>query len=55
MGRSPVVVLREAEEALRNAKAAGPESIQIFGESLRPAHAPVTYLSPSPEDELMAW
>lgn len=55
LGRSPVVVLREAEEALRIAKAAGPESIQIFGESLRPARASVTYLSPGPEDELMEW
>jgi diguanylate cyclase (GGDEF)-like protein len=54
-GRSPVVVLREAEEALLNARAAGPESIQIFGDSLRPAHAPVTYLSPSSGDELIAW
>jgi diguanylate cyclase (GGDEF)-like protein len=54
-GRSPVVVLREAEEALHNAKAAGPESVQIFGDSLRPAHAPVTYLSPSSGDELIAW
>jgi two-component system, cell cycle response regulator len=33
-GRSPLVVLREAEEALRCAKTAGPESIQIFGDSL---------------------
>jgi two-component system cell cycle response regulator len=54
-GRSPVVVLREAEEALHSAKAAGPESIQIFGDSLRPAHAPVTLLSPSSGDELIAW
>jgi len=54
-GRSPVVVLREAEEALRCAKSAGPESIQIFGESIRPAHAPVTYLSPTSGDELIAW
>ncbi|HTB96744.1 MAG TPA: diguanylate cyclase [Terracidiphilus sp.] len=29
-GRSPVVVLREAEIALRTAKTAGPESIQVF-------------------------
>jgi diguanylate cyclase (GGDEF)-like protein len=55
LGRSPVVVLREAEEALCHAKAAGPESIQIFGDSLRPAHAPVTYLSPGSGDELIAW
>jgi len=54
-GRSPVVVLREAEEALHCARTAGPESIQIYGESLRPAHAPVTYLSPSTGDELIAW
>lgn len=54
-GRSPVVVLREAEEALVSAKIAGPESIQIYGDCLRPAHAPVTYLSPSTGDELMAW
>lgn len=51
LGRSPVVVLREAEEALRAAKAAGPESIQIFGEPLRPALAPVTYLTPGSGDE----
>jgi diguanylate cyclase (GGDEF)-like protein len=55
LGRSPVVVLREAEEALRAAKAAGPESIQIFGESLRPALAPVTYLTPSSGDEWVGW
>jgi hypothetical protein len=47
--------LREAEEALHNAKAAGPESIEIFGESLRPVYAPVTYLSPGSEDDPTAW
>lgn len=31
-GRSPVVVLREAERALANAREAGPEMIQCFGE-----------------------
>ena len=51
LGRSPVVVLRDAEEALRTAKAAGPESIQIFGEQLRPSLAPVTYLTPGSGDE----
>jgi diguanylate cyclase (GGDEF)-like protein len=54
-GRSPVVVLREAEQALEWAKAAGPESIQCFGESERPAPAPVTFLSPTSGDELLAW
>lgn len=55
MGRSPVVVLREAEQALQWAKESGPESIEYFGDSERPAHAPVTYLSPSSGDELLAW
>lgn len=54
-GRSPVIVLREAEEALVRAKQAGPESIQCFGESIRPAAAPVTFLSPTSGDELLAW
>jgi two-component system, cell cycle response regulator len=55
LGRSPVVVLREAEEALQVAKEEGPESIQCAGESPRPAAAPVTFLSPSSGDELLAW
>jgi diguanylate cyclase (GGDEF)-like protein len=55
LGRSPVVVLRESEEALQLAKAEGPESIQCAGECPRPAAAPVTFLSPSSDDELLAW
>jgi len=54
-GRSPVVVLREAEQALNEAKAAGPESVQSFSDSLHAAAAPVTFLSPSSGDELLAW
>ncbi|MFZ0304822.1 MAG: diguanylate cyclase [Terracidiphilus sp.] len=54
-GRSPVVVLREAEEALARAKQTGPETIQCFGESTRPPAAPVTFLSPTSGDELLAW
>ena len=54
-GRSPVVVLREAERALGRAREAGPESIECFGDSLRPAPAPVAFLSPSSGDELLAW
>jgi diguanylate cyclase (GGDEF)-like protein len=54
-GRSPVVVLREAERALQNAKAAGPEAIQCFGDSQSPSAAPVTFLSPTSGDELLAW
>jgi two-component system, cell cycle response regulator len=54
-GRSPVVVLREAEQALLEAKASGPESIQCFSDALHPAAAPVTFLSPSSGDQLLAW
>lgn len=54
-GRSPVVVLREAEKALEWAKAAGPESIQCFGCAQEPAPSPVKFLSASSGDELLAW
>jgi len=54
-GRSPVVVLREAEKALEWAKAAGPESIQCFGSPPQPLPSPVTFLSASSGDELLAW
>jgi diguanylate cyclase (GGDEF)-like protein len=54
-GRSPVVVLREAEQALERARESGPESIECFDEGLRPAPAPVIFLSPTSGDELLAW
>lgn len=54
-GRSPVVVLREAERALDHAKAAGPESIQCFSRLPQPPASPVTFLSGSSGDELLAW
>jgi two-component system, cell cycle response regulator len=54
-GRSPVVVLRESEQALEKAKVAGPESIQVFGVPAHPAPAPVTFLSAASGDELLAW
>lgn len=54
-GRSPVVVLREAEQALQLAKAGGPETIQCFSGCPDASAAPVTYLSPSTGDELLAW
>jgi diguanylate cyclase (GGDEF)-like protein len=54
-GRSPVVVLREAEQALLDAKVEGPESIQCFDGSLQPTPAPVAFFSPSTGDELLAW
>jgi diguanylate cyclase (GGDEF)-like protein len=55
IGRSPVVVLREAEQALLVAKAAGPESIQCAGDFPEPNAAPVAFLSSNSEDELLAW
>lgn len=55
LGRSAVVVLREAEQALLVAKAMGPESIQCSGDFPEPSAAPVAFLSSSSEDELLAW
>jgi diguanylate cyclase (GGDEF)-like protein len=54
-GRSPVVVLREAEQALLVAKASGPESIQCAGDFPEPCAAPVAFLSSTTGDELLAW
>ena len=55
LGRSPVVVLREAEQALLVAKSTGPESIQCAGDFPEPQAAPVAFLSPTSGDELLAW
>jgi diguanylate cyclase (GGDEF)-like protein len=55
MGRSPVVVLRETEQALLVAKAGGPESIQCAGDFPEPSDAPVAFLSSTSDDELLAW
>ena len=55
LGRSPVVVLREAEQALLVAKAMGPESIQCSGDFPEPIAAPVAFLTSTSEDELLAW
>ena len=44
-GRSPVVVIREAEQALQWASTAGPESIQVFGDYLEGAHEPTTFFT----------
>jgi two-component system, cell cycle response regulator len=54
-GRSPVVVLREAEQALAWARNAGPESIQCFGEEPEPEASPVLFLSADSGDKLLAW
>ncbi|MGA3373383.1 MAG: diguanylate cyclase [Terracidiphilus sp.] len=55
LGRSPIVVLREAEQALLVAKATGPESIQCAGDGGHSYAAPVAFLSPTSGDELLAW
>jgi diguanylate cyclase (GGDEF)-like protein len=55
LGRSPVVVLRDAEQALQLAKSAGPETIQCVGDCPQPCAAPVSFLSPTSGDELLAW
>ncbi len=54
-GRSPVVVLREAEKALEWAKAAGPETIQCFGSFAHADSSPVTFFSSASGDDLLAW
>ncbi|MDR3726945.1 MAG: GGDEF domain-containing protein [Terracidiphilus sp.] len=55
LGRSPLVVLREAEQALQAAKEAGPESIQCFREAAQTTAVPVTFFSPASEEDLLAW
>ena len=46
-GRSPVVVLHEAEQALQDAKTAGPKPSTVVDGSFQPAPAPVAFFSPS--------
>lgn len=54
-GRSPVVVLREAEQALQSAKEVGPGSIACFGNCTRHQQAQISFLSFGSGDEPMAW
>lgn len=54
-GRSPVIVLREAEEALRLAKEDGPENIRCTGDEMGTTTKPVTFLSPTSGEDLLAW
>ncbi len=54
-GRSPLVSLREAENALELAQAAGPESIETAGDRLKTATSPIAFLSPIPGDDLVDW
>ncbi len=54
-GRSPMVVLREAEQALQMAKYMGPESTQCFSGCPQSSAAPVAFLLSTSGDELLAW
>lgn len=54
-GRSPVVVLREAEQALSNAKASGSGRISCFG-ACQPTHAaPPAFRVPQSDEKLLCW
>ncbi len=54
-GRSPVVVLRDAEKALQKAKCAGPESILCSG-GCSPEDLPTAaFLSPGSGNDFLAW
>jgi diguanylate cyclase (GGDEF)-like protein len=52
LGRSPVVVLREAAKALQIAKATGPDSIQCAGDG--PMSEPVPFFSFACEENQLA-
>ena len=54
-GRSPVVVLRQAEQAMQLARADGPESIQCSSDCPPAQPPPVGFLSPTSGDDLLAW
>jgi len=50
-GRSPMVVLREAETALEKAKSTGPDSIQCFGKDYTEDPDPSSFLFAEPEND----
>ena len=54
-GRSPVVVLREAEQVVQWAKECGPESIKCCSDCPEPQPAPVAFLSADSDDDRLAW
>jgi diguanylate cyclase (GGDEF)-like protein len=54
-GRSPLVVLRDAEQALQAAKSAGPESIQCPGDARPSQVPPVAFFAPPAGDDLLGW
>jgi diguanylate cyclase (GGDEF)-like protein len=55
LGRSPVVVLREAEQELLQAKAEGPDTIRTASEDLPPSAESVAFISPSRGGEPLSW
>lgn len=54
-GRSPVVLLRELEDALALARETGPEAIQSATDCPAAQSPPVSFLSATTEDDLLAW
>jgi two-component system cell cycle response regulator len=54
-GRSPVVVLREAEQALQAAKETEPETIRSFSGRAACETSPVAFLVPNSEDRSLDW
>jgi diguanylate cyclase (GGDEF)-like protein len=54
-GRSPIVVLREAEEALRLARACGPESILCASGLPQAQPAPAAFLASAADETLRGW
>jgi two-component system cell cycle response regulator len=54
-GRSPIVMLRELEAALRLARETGPETIQSATDCPAAQSPPVAFLSASSSDDLLAW
>ncbi len=54
-GRSPIVILRELESALRLAREAGPETIQSATDCPAAQSSPVAFLSATSGDDLLAW
>jgi two-component system cell cycle response regulator len=54
-GRDPMVVLREAEEALVCAKEAGPETIHCAGDASHSSTSSIPFAPPGAGDQLFAW
>jgi diguanylate cyclase (GGDEF)-like protein len=54
-GRSPLVVLGEAERALQSAKRTGPGSIATFSQCRQGEDDPVAFLATNIDDDLISW